>query len=58
MIKNAQKFKEKLVEAKDLGIRALDTDVLQIELEQPTPNFTRQLATTFLPSYFWLHAGT
>lgn len=47
MIKNAQKYKEKLVEAKDLGIRALDTDLLQIELEQPNPNFIRQLAQPF-----------
>ena len=46
-IKNAQAFKEKLVAANELGIRALSPDTLQIELEYPDAHFLKHLAKPF-----------
>jgi oligopeptide transport system substrate-binding protein len=46
-IKNAQAFKEKKVDSNDLGIRALSSDTLQIELEHPDAHFLHHLAKPF-----------
>lgn len=47
VIKNAQKFKEKQIEANQIGIRALDIDMLQFELEYSDPDFLKKLAIPF-----------
>lgn len=46
-IKNAQAFKEKRVGAHELGIQALGSDTLQIELERADPRFLHHLAKPF-----------
>lgn len=48
-IKNAKRYREKKVKGRDLGVRALDAETLQIELEQPDPRFLHMLAH---PSFY------
>ncbi|MBI2812535.1 MAG: peptide ABC transporter substrate-binding protein [Candidatus Melainabacteria bacterium] len=47
MLKNARRYKEKRATAKDLGIRALSTDTLQLELEWHDPHFLHRLAQPY-----------
>jgi len=46
-IKNGRKFQEKKCSARDLGVRALDAETLEIELEAPDPTFLTLLAQPF-----------
>lgn len=46
-IKGAQKAKEGRISVEDIGIKALDDKTLVIELEKPSPNFLKLLATHF-----------
>jgi oligopeptide transport system substrate-binding protein len=46
-IKNAKAFKEKRCGVKELGILAIDTETLQIELERPDPDFIDKLAKPY-----------
>lgn len=52
IIKNARKFKEKKCEIKDVGVRALDSDTLEVELEKPDPLFLHKLAQPFFAPLF------
>lgn len=47
IVKNARLFKEKKVGPRELGIRTLSADILQIELERPDPRFLHKLAQPF-----------
>lgn len=47
IIKNARKFKAGKCDAHELGIYALDSETLQIELEWPDPHFLSKLAQPF-----------
>ncbi len=47
MLKNAKSFREKKVSSKDLGIRAIDGETLQLTLEQPDSHFLHKLAKPF-----------
>lgn len=50
VIKNGRSVKESSAPMESLGIKVLDTSVLEIELEYPTPYFLKLLATrSFLP---------
>jgi oligopeptide transport system substrate-binding protein len=54
VIKNGYRFKEKKCEATQLGIRALDSETLEIELEQPDPHFLYKLTQPFFFPVFGL----
>lgn len=43
-IKNAKKFKHNILDIEEVGIRALDDNTLQLELERPNPHFLNKLA--------------
>jgi oligopeptide transport system substrate-binding protein len=45
--KNARSFKEKKCTIKEVGIRVLDAETLQVELEKPDPYFLHKLAQPF-----------
>ncbi|MGE5196171.1 MAG: peptide ABC transporter substrate-binding protein [Anaerolineae bacterium] len=47
VIKNARKFKENRCDAKSLGVRVLDAETLQVELEWIDPSFLSKLAQPF-----------
>lgn len=47
IIKNARMFREKKCDSHKLGIRALDADTLEVELEKPDPQFLYKLAQPF-----------
>ncbi len=47
MLKNARPFREKKISSKDLGIRAIDAETLQLTLEQPDSHFLHKLAKPF-----------
>ncbi|MBF8263976.1 MAG: bac 5 protein [Parachlamydiales bacterium] len=52
LLKNARLVKENRCTVKELGIRAIDTETLQIELERPDPRFLHKLAhPTFFPMF-------
>lgn len=55
VIKNAENFKKKLAGGEALGIKALDVDTLQIELEYPDPKFLSRLAQPFFFPLFGSH---
>ncbi len=46
-IKNARKFKERKISARELGVRAMDAETLEVELEWPDPSFLSQLAQPY-----------
>lgn len=47
VIKNAQRFKENMCATSDLGIRALDAETLQVDLEWRDPHFLHKLAQPY-----------
>lgn len=47
LIKNTRKFKEKKRLIEEVGIRAIDPETVQIELEEPDPHFLYKLAQPF-----------
>jgi len=49
VIKNGQKFREKKCHSKKLGVRAIDAETLEVELEWPDPYFLDKLTQ---PSFF------
>lgn len=52
VIKNAEKFKKKLTSKDAIGIKALDVNTLQLELEYPDPRFISRLAQpVFFPLF-------
>lgn len=46
-IKNARNYKEKKCDFKEVGIRVIDAETLQIELERPDPRFLYKLAQPY-----------
>lgn len=46
-IKNARKFREKACSIEEVGIRVIDSETLQIELEAPDSQFLHKLAQPF-----------
>lgn len=52
IIKNARQLQEKKCSPKELGVRALDNETLEIELERPDPHFLYRLAQpSFAPLF-------